>query len=585
MRVHVSGQPRGQRFDRASILVLAAVLSFLVPSLVDLFSTSWRRRAFGWVAADTFYYLTVARNIARYGRVAYDQANPNNGFHPLWQAICAGVAILLRALHSEESLVIAVVLIGLGLVAASIPLLAWFLSASGAPLSVLFPLLPVGFYALLILPAWARGTTSITLQNPLEGAMPLYGTLFSDANGMESALVVFCVALSAWTFVVGDPRRRGRDACAFGLALAAVVLSRLDHVLFVLPVLAGVATSSLAMRGWRGPVWLLVGAFSLPVALYVVLNHHFYGTFVPVSGALKSGFPYVNDQNIDDVIRFWSQPWRGTFLTRAYRHFAAEVPAMAALLYLAVVIQIKPFHGAVLVRTRRWTGRQHVFLALSALGVLLLALYDVLFVRWIDQGHWYFPASTLFVSLAVLSLAAPVERAIADWWARQGWGRRPVRTLLAIWLTVGTGVVVVVFARFHRQLGYHSNYADFYFAEAPKVRDHYGSAMPKFVEGDDGIVAYSLGAPTMSTGMGLDPAGAAAFSRGDLLALALARGYDRLTSLVYSRGDALGREPSPEQLRAWARQLAPFLDSNGYDFALDYLSADGHFAVVRAWNK
>ena len=137
------------------------------------------------------------------------------------------------------------------------------------------------------------------------------------------------------------------------------------------------------------------------------------------------------------------------------------------------------------------------------------------------------------------------------------------------------------FVLLHRQLGYHRRYADFYLDEAPKVRAHYGPSMPKFIEGDDGIVAYSLGAPTMSTSMGLDVAAAAALAHGRLLDLALERRYNRLTSLVYTPGDLLGANPSATQISFWGRRVLPVDESKGYGYTLDYRSADGHFAVVR----
>jgi hypothetical protein len=145
--------------------------------------------------------------------------------------------------------------------------------------------------------------------------------------------------------------------------------------------------------------------------------------------------------------------------------------------------------------------------------------------------------------------------------------------------------VVFVFVRFHRQVDYHRQFADFYFSEAPRVRAHYGSSMPKFLEDDDGIVAYSLGAPTMSMGLGLDPEGVAALLRGDLLDLALQRHYDRLTSVVYVTGDRLSAEPDSNELRSWAKAILTFDDTKSYDFALDYRSTDGHFAIVKAWKN
>ena len=136
----------------AATKIVVAVLAFAIPSIADLCGASCKRRAFGWVAADTFYYLTVARNAVRYGRVAYDQVHPNNGFHPLWQIICTGLAAIAGLLHSDDWLVPAVVWVGIAFIALAIPLLGRSLAADGH-LSVFFPLLPVGVYALAILPA------------------------------------------------------------------------------------------------------------------------------------------------------------------------------------------------------------------------------------------------------------------------------------------------------------------------------------------------------------------------------------------------------------------------------------------------
>jgi hypothetical protein len=204
-------------------------------------------------------------------------------------------------------------------------------------------------------------------------------------------------------------------------------------------------------------------------------------------------------------------------------------------------------------------------------------------VAWYNQGHWYFPVATLFVSMAALSLLAPLERRLAQLlWPAPDRAVRYLRWCSAGWLGVATACVVAVFVHFHRQLDYHRNYADFYFEEAPRVRAHYGNDTPQFLEADDGIVAYSLGYPTMSNSMGLDPAGAASAKAGNLLPLALERRYDRLTSLVYVTGDRLGSRPSSQELSRWAQAVVPVGLPSAYGFTLDYRSADGHFAIVRA---
>jgi hypothetical protein len=578
---------RRVRFDRISILIVITVLGFFVPALVDLCSSSWKRRAFGWVASDAFYYLTVARNAVQHGRMAYDQVHLNNGFHPLWQLLCAGLAVIVDGPPGHDGLVLGVVLLGVALAAAAIPLVAWTLTASNQRLSVFFPLLPIGAYALLIIPVWARGMPSMAHQNGQEGPMPLYGTLWSQANGMESALVVFFFALAGWLFVHRDLTSNCRRACAFGLTLSSLVLSRLDHLLLVIPLLGAIAISVAARRGWTWPLTFLLGAFCAPIGLYVLANHYFYGVLAPTSGTLKSNFPHINNQNLDDLIAFWKGPWRGKFLTHAYRHFAAAVPAIIALLYLAVVLKVRPLGGSVLVRLRDGTNRCHAFIALIAPGIILLAFYDTCFVSWEQQGHWYFPASVSFVSLAFLSLSAPLEEKIAGLARRRSmrWGPRSALILWSVWLASCAVCVVAVFVRFHCQSDYHRAYADFYLLEAPKIRAHYGDEMPHFVECDDGIIAYSLGAPTMSNFLGLDPAGIEARERGDLLGLALERKYDRLTTLEYGVREGLGTNPSGSDLTTWAKGVVNFDDKKPYAFALDYRSADGHFAIVKASRK
>jgi hypothetical protein len=463
--------------------VLVAVLGFVAPAIGDLILSSPARRAFGWAAADTFYYLTVARNVVDFGRFAYDQVHSNNGFHPLWQLVCVALAWTLDGSPEKGWLLVGAICVGIALIAASIPLFAGGLAPVGRRLSVLFPLLPVGAYAWMILPIWARGTPSMGLQNSVEGPMPLYGTLWSYANGMESALVIFFFALSGWIFVRWDISRNPSHAVALGSALAMLVLSRLDHILLAFPLFAAIAIHVVATRGWSRLIALLVISFSTPIGVYLLINHHYYAVLVPSSGTLKASFPHIDNDNLDELWKFWKEPWEGLFLIRAYRQLGVEVPALAALAYLAAVLEVRVSSGACVVRLRRWATRYDAFLACVAPGVVLLALYNLLFVDWFFQGHWYFPVSVLFVSLAALSVAAPLEQAA---WARiapllERRMERAMPAITAAWLLVCLVSVANVFTRFHRQTGYHQRFAEFYFTEAPKVRAHYGAEMPGFL--------------------------------------------------------------------------------------------------------
>ena len=66
----------------ARAIIVVTLLCFCIPVVCDL-ALSGPSGPFHYFASDTFYYLTVARNIAQLGSATYDQSHLVNGFHPL----------------------------------------------------------------------------------------------------------------------------------------------------------------------------------------------------------------------------------------------------------------------------------------------------------------------------------------------------------------------------------------------------------------------------------------------------------------------------------------------------------------------
>jgi hypothetical protein len=62
-------------------LALAVMLYLAVPAAA--FAARGSRAVFSFLAADAFYYLTIAANVHAHGIVSYDQIHPTNCFHPL----------------------------------------------------------------------------------------------------------------------------------------------------------------------------------------------------------------------------------------------------------------------------------------------------------------------------------------------------------------------------------------------------------------------------------------------------------------------------------------------------------------------
>ena len=201
--------------------------------------------------------------------------------------------------------------------------------------------------------------------------------------------------------------------------------------------------------------------------------------------------------------------------------------------------------------------------------MLALAAYDWFFVPGFNQGHWYWPVSTLFVSLVALEWLAAIEIRTRTW-------------SVAV-VAVGGIVAIGCFVALGRPADYHRRFADFYFDEAPHVRAAYASERPGLLAVDDGIDAFSLGFPSMSgTGLTLDHAAVDAQKRGELVQLAQRRGFDHISSLVYFDASGLSPATPPDVVRAKVQALLPDQHLDNLDFRVQYVSAPG--ALSTAWS-
>ena len=531
-------------------VIVSAVALLVVPIVADVIA-SGPARLFAYVAADTFYYLVVARHTGE-GVVAFDGGHPSNGFHPLWQALVS-IPYLLGLLGGPSIADLAYTLVlSLLCISTAVLLLGLALRRDDGSLNPLFAALPVGAYALIVSPAWLTlSPEALREQNLLEGSEPLFGTLWSYANGMETPLVLLAFALIFWAWRADFPHRR---PAVFGLCLAFLTLARLDHLF--------VAGAIYAVIAWRQRWWrnsellrsgvILTGSFALPVLVYLVMNALFFGSIVPVSGELKSTFPSPTIQNARTaahvVASFFGAPRPPIF--DFWRIFQLAVPGMAALL------------APVLLR------RDRVFLLATSFGVLTLASYNFLFVETYGQGHWYMPLGTLLVSLIALD--------VSDHWLADV---RPARVAVIVAMALVLGSAF--FLRLHRHADYHARFSQFFFEEAPLVRARFAGHPPKLLEFDDGIVSWATGFDAMSAwGPGLDAEGAAAFKRGNLFEIADQRGFNHATSLVYFGAAALTETSSPEEISKWARSVSAVRPLAAWRLRIVYRSKSTDFAIV-----
>ena len=514
------------------------------------------RWTYAYLSGDSMYYLAVARNVARYGQFTYDGEYPTNGFHPLWQ-LCVVLVYRLAAFLAIPDPLIPTVVLASSVVVISIAI--WvlgrcFVRAHGS-VPIVFVFLPVGVYGLL--KAFIE---------------PQYGPLWSYADGMESCLVILSYALLLYLMVGSAFLESARSALLTGIVVAALCLSRLDHALFAVPFFGCLILRSVARRCGRD--FLLTALAMAPVLVamtgYLAINMGYAGTPLPVSGIVKTSFPFpIENQHM--FLDACKRPTDFYSLGIFWRVAQIFVPMFFAVLCLA--------RGMILLVRRRSTRFDFALYA-TALFVVMLGAYNWLYVHLIDQGQWYFPISVLFVSVFafhVLARFAPsrlLER-------KAGW------CLLLILV-----VSVSAFSAVYRKHGLNVSYHTFLTQEAPPLNEHYKGRRIKLIEYDDGLLCYGADFQVMSGTLLAADKEAVSYAikeRKSLLTLAYDRGFDRIASWGY--GGLASRLEYGMSSREIEHLIGPgsYLGGFMYElprplpllFSVDYVSPSHNFVVVR----
>jgi hypothetical protein len=544
-------------FLRRRWIAVTTTLLVVAPALVDLLS-SIRTAPFHWMAVDTYYYLTIGRNLARTGKFSYDGAHTTNGFHPLWQAFI-GLTELVR----EKA--------GLGDIGLFLAVLGSVIAVGGATwllgvtllrarrLTPGFVLLPVGVYSVLVLPLWIFGLGLIEKARLPHWRLPVFGTLWSYMNGMESGLCLLLFALSLFLATSRSALHSARAGAYVGAALSAFTLARLDHGLIAAPMLAGYCFLCLRRGGRREAAGAAVLAFVALLLPYLLINRFYFGSFMPISGAAKTTFPKWNPEHAHLIKVLFqgelkSSPW---WLPNACREAQIVLPPIVSVLYILVCAW----------RRRRAT-RLDVLLAFAALGVIALGAYNFCFGLYLHQGYWYFPVSTLLPTLFVLSSRLPRLRSPALAMPRFSPGKVAA-------CAVAAALVLAFFFKYHRHVEYNGDFLRFYQRTVPQVRARYPNGLPKFIEVDDGVLSYWFDTPSQSFLLALDREGFTARREHRFMELSFERGFHHFASFQYRPHDY-----RPSELSAWLSRAA---DQPPERFLLEreYVSPDGMFALLR----
>lgn len=377
---------------RRLVGLLVVTAAALVVNVVTWYNvTRLDEFAFGSLLHDDgYYYLLVAENLIDGKGFTFDGVNRTSGFQPLYQVITTALSYLSRRTDTS--------------------VFRWIFFAN---VSI------TALAALLLSAALTRGTGRryrLIAGCLAAVALPLNLPLVVKrlAGGMEMALAVMLFSLLLFIISGESDRRRQTPWKALeGLVLGALVLTRIDYVLFAVVFAVRTAFRSKA----RVPHTMAHAAGCvIPIAGYVAFALTHLDSVVPVSFFAKRYYSAAHGSSLqpakhiqefaEGVARIWSYVI-GYAGYGFYWRWKTTGVAMAALLLLGVVILAACASGRELWK-RCIRANLHWFSAAVVLHSALLAWFGATFIT--AAYFWYYaPELCLLIAVVVLAGMATTD--------------------------------------------------------------------------------------------------------------------------------------------------------------------------------
>ena len=198
------------------------------------------------MADDAFYYLNIARNIARGLGVSFDSISPTNGFHPLYTLILVPIfKIIPESPELAAKLALSMLMVFNALTALLLYQTVRQVSISAG-----------GIFAAIL---W--------LFNPW--------VLIIALGGVESAVYMFCAAITIFLYlqcITAGQTHRLRWTIALGVSAGVTVLARSDGIFLISAILLEGAVFTLRTRPHSGRIELAHQALAFLATSAVVLT-------------------------------------------------------------------------------------------------------------------------------------------------------------------------------------------------------------------------------------------------------------------------------------------------------------------------
>lgn len=280
---------------------------------------------------DGFFYPQIAHHFVQQGFMGFNDLYLTNGFHPLWMVFC----VLGELINPFDK---------------------FFL------LNIIWV-----FQVLLVLSGYVLLEKTIFNDSKVGKILSLsfYCLMFFSLGTLyliEAHLTFFTFSLLLFFLC-----RKFTNDFIFGFICSLVFLARLDHIFVFLPL----GFFYWNFRGWKiKSLMLILLGFSVLSVPYILSNYHYFHSAVPISGRIKSSFPYIQSYISIDLF--------------------PKLFAFCGILYFVFLI---------LNKKNSYRTIKLSFLA----GSFLHLIYNLLFQS--EIGQWYFVSQMFFCGMFIYDVA------------------------------------------------------------------------------------------------------------------------------------------------------------------------------------
>jgi len=568
-----------QKINQLALFSLIVIAVVYAPML-SVWLQSGIEGAFGYFAADAFYYLSVADHSVGKSFYTFDGQFPTNGFHPLWQYYLC-ISFELFKIQAAESQVLFTFFSSILFVAIGTGLFGLALNRITKNLAVTLISLVPGLFGILF------------AHISLEGTSP--NNQWSFINGMETPLSILFFGVLTYFLICKKylVQVSLKKVAVVSLLLTLITLSRLDDIFMFAPFfLLLFILSDNRKTILKNLVAFAVIPFLL-IGTYILYNLSYAGVALPTSGIAKAGLTYRNLKLLVGLFipklqfvaigtDFWGE--------LRYRLLQMSVPMFLSVAWVGrQILTFRSENKSKAANSVSRTGIRDYFLkndfrynmmiiTAFSIYVFLKGAYNFLNVHVWGQGHWYFALSLMICNMIMALFLSKIFEAVKI-------KHKFVR--LGVIAFAMTYIVLLAndFTDIKMKDSYRKNKRLEFWLARNDVMQNVGEIINGYglLSFDDGIISYSLkGIPTMNgLGLALDKEAFEHIQKGNLFRIAYQRGFRFFTGL-YSFDIPKEADTNPEVLKTDRFVGWYHLDQyrKQWDFSVAYRHPETNVAFV-----